>query len=394
MGRTARTTRLFAGALILLLAFIAARLGLPEAYTPLLRVLPEALALLILILSWRYRRGRMALVAVLLALVNLLARSPALPASVLLQEPAWTLFSRIFLINLAVLALLPDRPVFHRSTMLQAFLLFLEALVLFFRLPDLAALTARDLPEIRALLGTPQAQGLLLLLVLLCILSAAVLRRGAFEVAMIWVTLAFFLFLRSPGGAFYAGLYLGAGELLLLLSLVEDSYRLAYVDPLTGLEGRRALDEKLRSLGGSYALAMVDIDHFKKFNDRWGHESGDQALRMVAGKLAGVGGGGRAYRYGGEEFTIVFTGIEKGEAQKHLEQLRQEIAAAGFGIRSSGPSRKGGKAGGTLRKVRITVSMGLAAPGGSAQSAETVLKAADRALYRAKKAGRNRLLLA
>ena len=391
MGRAARTTRLFAGALILLLAFIAARMGLPEAYTPLLRVLPEALALLILILSWRYRRGRMALVAVLLALLNLLARSPALPASVLLQEPAWTLFSRIFLINLGILALLPDRPVFHRSTMLQAFLLLLEALILFFRLPDLAALTARNFPEIRALLGTPQAQGLLLLLVLLCILSAAVLRRGAFEVAMIWVTLAFFLFLRPPGGAFFAGLYLGAGELLLLLSLVEDSYRLAYVDPLTGLEGRRALDEKLRSLGGSYALAMVDIDHFKKFNDRWGHESGDQALRMVAAKLAGVGGGGRAYRYGGEEFTIVFAGLEKGEARKHLEQLRKEIAAAGFGIRSAGPSRKGGKGGGTLRKVRITVSMGLAVPGLSAQSAETVLKAADKALYRAKKAGRNRV---
>jgi len=74
------------------------------------------------------------------------------------------------------------------------------------------------------------------------------------------------------------------------------------------LPSRRALIERLPSLGRRYTVAMVDVDHFKNFNDTYGHDAGDQVLRMVASRLGEVSGGGTAFRYGGEEFTILFPG--------------------------------------------------------------------------------------
>ena len=86
---------------------------------------------------------------------------------------------------------------------------------------------------------------------------------------------------------------------------------------------------------------MCDVDHFKKFNDTYGHDAGDQVLRMVASKLSHVGGGGRTFRYGGEEFLVVFRGRSASEAKPFVESLRCSIADAGFVLRSPDrPARK------------------------------------------------------
>src|SRR5258708_12981696 len=79
---------------------------------------------------------------------------------------------------------------------------------------------------------------------------------------------------------------------------------------------------------------MLDVDHFKKFNDTYGHDSGDHALRMVASKLAHVSGGGRAYRYGGEEFAVVFPGKSLAEAAVAMDKLRRVIEHASFVARA------------------------------------------------------------
>ena len=73
--------------------------------------------------------------------------------------------------------------------------------------------------------------------------------------------------------------------LILIVALLQESHQLAFRDALTGLPGRRALEERLRALGGHYAIAMVDVDHFKKFNDTHGHDIGDQVLKLVGGRL-------------------------------------------------------------------------------------------------------------
>jgi len=80
--------------------------------------------------------------------------------------------------------------------------------------------------------------------------------------------------------------------------LVATSYRMAYHDDLTGLPGRRAMNEVLLQLGSRYAMAMVDVDHFKRFNDTYGHDVGDQVLRMVASRLGVVSAAGKLFDTG------------------------------------------------------------------------------------------------
>src|SRR5204862_5535300 len=131
-----------------------------------------------------------------------------------------------------------------------------------------------------------------------------------------------------------------AAALILAASLIETSYVLAYHDELTGIRGRRAFNEALLSLDERYAIAAVDIDHFKSFNDTYGHDTGDQVLRMVAARLARVSGGGQAYRVGGEEFSIVFPGKSVAEVIPHVELLRKVIAASSFQVRGGEERRR------------------------------------------------------
>ena len=197
----------------------------------------------------------------------------------------------------------------------------------------------------------------------------------------------------SPGmlASFHA-----AAAVLLVIGIVHESYNMAYRDELTGLPGRRALNEKLAALGRRYAIAMVDVDHFKKFNDNYGHDVGDQVLSMVAAKLRVVTGGGKAYRYGGEEFTLVFAGGGINDALPHVEAVRLNIAEYELALRKkTRPSKDRRKKRRTSRKtktsVSVTVSAGVAERTDALRSPDEVIKAADQALYRAKRAGRNRV---
>jgi diguanylate cyclase (GGDEF)-like protein len=141
---------------------------------------------------------------------------------------------------------------------------------------------------------------------------------------------------------------------------------------------------------------MVDIDHFKKFNDTYGHGTGDQVLKMVASKLRGMSGGAKTFRYGGEEFTAIFSGKSAEEAIPYLEQYRKSIESSPFVVRSRmrrrstlknrGKSKLSG-----LKRVKVTVSIGVAEPDKDLTNPEKVLKAADKTLYKAKKAGRNQV---
>lgn len=187
--------------------------------------------------------------------------------------------------------------------------------------------------------------------------------------------------------------------LMLAAAVAHEAYQMAFRDELTGLPGRRALNERLQRLGRNYVLAMTDVDHFKKFNDTHGHDVGDQVLRLVASKLGKVGGGGRAYRYGGEEFAVVFAGKTIEECMPHLEVIRGVIEAYVIHLREAdrpqndqqGRQRRGGSA---ATSVSVTVSIGVAERQPEQRTPEEVMKAADQALYAAKGAGRNCMMAA
>lgn len=208
----------------------------------------------------------------------------------------------------------------------------------------------------------------------------------AFFIACEWV---------DAPGAF--GAFMTAAGAILLVSLLQESHRLAFSDELTGLPSRRALEERLHGLGPVHAIAMLDVDHFKNFNDTHGHDIGDQVLRLVSTRLAQAAGGGTAYRYGGEEFCILFPELRLAEALPHIEKIRADIAAYQMAVR--GEDRpKNPEAGTRLRHLRsadktlsVTVSIGVAEPDSQRPTPAEVLRAADQALYRAKEAGRNRV---
>ena len=177
------------------------------------------------------------------------------------------------------------------------------------------------------------------------------------------------------------------------LAVIVDAYFLAYRDELTGLPSRRALYQLVLSLGRKYTVAMIDIDHFKKFNDTYGHDIGDQVLKLVAVKLQKVKGGGKVFRYGGEEFTIVFPRKNAVQSSSELELLRQ--AVADYKIVMRHPQRKGKESRknhkyGNEKTVSVTISIGVAMREAK-QGFDQVLKSADEALYRAKKGGRNKV---
>jgi len=194
-----------------------------------------------------------------------------------------------------------------------------------------------------------------------------------------------------------AGVFLVATAVAAVVALVQQSHRLAYRDELTGLPARRALRDQMLKLGGRFSIAMLDVDHFKRFNDRYGHDAGDQVLKMVASRMARAAGGGKPFRYGGEEFTLVFPGRETEEVLPHLDALRGVIERDRFVLRGKDRPRSQPKrgerrrAGAKPKGIAVTISIGVADNRRREDTPETVLKAADQALYRAKRKGRNRI---
>jgi diguanylate cyclase (GGDEF)-like protein len=235
------------------------------------------------------------------------------------------------------------------------------------------------------------------------------------EGGLLWALAASLLSLHFGGVGRIPIAYFAAAAFILAGAIVETSYLLAYHDELTALPSRRAFHDALLRLEPPYSIAMVDIDHFKRCNDTYGHDTGDQVLRMVASRLARVTGGGQAYRCGGEEFAIVFPGKTTSDVVDHLEKLRADIEASKLHLRgpdrrqeTRGPDRRTqrgrsrGQTGHAIRQLSrasaptsselsVTASMGVATSRRDNTSAEEVIQAADKALYRAKAAGRNRI---
>jgi two-component system cell cycle response regulator len=169
---------------------------------------------------------------------------------------------------------------------------------------------------------------------------------------------------------------------------LDHSLELAVTDQLTGLHNRRYMEGQLGALvtratmgGDPVAALMIDIDHFKKINDGYGHDVGDEVLREFAVRLASnVRAIDLPCRYGGEEFTVIMPDTRLADAERIAERIRLHVAGSPFRVA------------GDSDQLTVTISIGVAATRGSGDSPESLLKRADEAVYEAKAAGRNRVI--
>jgi len=384
--RRASQITLIVGGILVGAAWCLGRFDVFGIHQAASEVLTGVVAVLLVILGWRYRRDRLVAAAVLIAGADFLIRSGRV------GNPLGPSVLALFVaIDIATIAIIRDRPLHLLRGMAWIGVLGVQAWATMYGIQI-------DETRFQPWFDHPWLVPAATIGAIAVVAAAFIIRRGAFEGSLIWVAVVAALVFNASWEVDAIALFFAAAALAVLTGVIEDSYRLAFHDELTGLPGRRALDETLRSLSGQFTISMADVDNFKRFNDRHGHDAGDQALRMVADEMATVGGGGRAFRYGGEEFAIVFPGKTVPDTREHLEGLRQSIAERRFALRGpdrpkSKPERpkKGGR---PARTVNVTVSFGAAATDSRRSTAGAVIRAADRALYRAKKAGRNRVVAA
>jgi len=362
-----------------------------------------------LLLAWRFNSSR-----ILFSLLSLLLAHRAVDffaSGNVRTGPGHTavLFASLLVpLNFVVFALMRERGLIIAGIVPRFGLLFLESVVV--------AVACR--PENSSATVHSSASSNLSIWFLLSFVAAIVVFIRRFlqthkpiEPGFAWSTAAVFLWLEYAPLGRHADAYVGTAGLIIAAALIETSYVLAYHDELTGIRGRRAFNEALLSLDQQYAIAIVDIDHFKKFNDTYGHDVGDQVLCMVASRISKVTGNGQAFRCGGEEFAVIFREMSAKDAFDHLEALRETIQNSTFRMRTTErrtalrpgeqdrrkPAKKKTAATALTMpsdRLSVNVSIGVAEPSTRYRQPEQVIQAADQALYRAKQKGRNRVELA
>ncbi len=345
-----------------------------------------------IILSIRFNQGRVFLIILLLSLSHLFLNY-YLEFSISITTYSQVLYSLMCLLiplNIVIISHLKERGLFSLWGKIRIALILIELFIIYIiavsnhsSIQKILNYKFINLPFENKIIS--QTALLIFLFTLIFLIIKAFVKNSVFEVRLLGVasifTALFFINDKIP-----FSIYLSAAGLMLIIGIIEDSYSMAYLDELTGIPSRRALRENLMKLGNKYVIAMVDIDFFKKFNDKYGHDVGDDVLKLVASNLVKVTGGGKAFRYGGEEFTILFPGKSISDVLPHLENLREQVSKAGY-------TRKPSKAQNSKREnsnqLFVTISIGVCEKNNIYKDPNDVIKGADKALYRAKKKGRN-----
>ena len=346
---------------------------------------------------------------------------------------AFTGMSIFVPLNVLAALLLPERGIMHYRNYRWLLLVIVEVLLTaWIASAGRSALSGTvwkvvlDYWPLRAA-PTPFLGRLLLAGAFVAALAKALDQRSPLEIGMVGALAAFFVACEAIASTNVFSTFVFAAGAILLVAVLQESHRLAFRDELTGLPSRRALEEQLLALGPVYTIAMVDVDHFKNVNDTHGHDVGDQVLKLVAARLAEVDGGGKAFRYGGEEFCVLFPDRALADTLPHLEHLRARIESYKIAVRvverrrdpRSGQDRRTptgrttSETAGSLaasppashrghdearpspvalrQSLSVTVSVGVAERSGLLTRPSHVLRTADEALYRAKQAGRNQV---
>jgi len=350
-----------------------------------------------LLLGWRFKRNQLVVaLAVLFAAETAIAYFSA-GQWAQIGGVVYSAVAILLPLDLAAIAWLSERTMSTWQGRLVEGAIIIQPLAIALLLrPELSALAQAIQQGVTAITRIPALALLAFAVAISAIVLRFVIRRTVIHASLGWAVLAALMGLHADGPG--STVYLTTGGLILIVSLIETSHRMAFSDELTGLPSRRALTDALVRLPETYTIAMIDIDHFKKLNDEFGHAAGDQVLRLIGSTLTRTEGGGRPFRYGGEEFAVLFPGKSVEDVLPHLEDLREAIEASSFTLRGRDRPKirpeKPVRGSGGRRRIAITVSIGVAEPDGGGAEPDEVIRAADQALYHAKRTGRNRICVA
>lgn len=379
-------------------------MSLPAWLTSSLNWLPYLIMVLALMLCVVFYNSREFCLFLTLLCVYILLQTLLWPETKGINKTTlYNLIGLVLALNFVLFNFMKERGLLNSHGGNKLFILSIEFLACFWLIKSKQAALASFLalgfiPEpdfINKLAGSPLLLVWTVSLVLFAIhqyINPGLL-RGAWGLTLLGLIIG----LNFTGKPIITSIYFVISSLILITAIIIHAYHLAYRDELTQLPSRRALKQQLLSLGRDYSIAMVDVDHFKKLNDTYGHDVGDDVLKMLAMQLRTVAGGGRPFRYGGEEFTLVFPNTEASEASLYLDVLREKIANKKLTIRHHGRPRKkpqNRKRRGKAKDINISISVGLAEKTDKHRSPQDVIKAADNALYKAKEGGRNRVVVA
>ena len=367
--------------LLFVLLFIKSK-EVPEIIFTLAPYIFYALSILIIWVSWRFNRNRFIFIVLPLVLLAFGVEYLGDKESLLLI----TYTSLLFPLHLLVFALLNERGLFSIWGILKIIFTFMELAFVLYLIynPQLFIEELIDIKLFAKSFYPLKDVAIGIGIFTTFVLSAMVIfnRYLIYNASFLVILFSLYVGLYYSKTPHVLELSLLVINIIIFVVLIRESYRLAFYDELTQLPGRRALVEDMAKLGMKYSLAMVDIDFFKKFNDTYGHDTGDEVLKMVASRLADVSGGGKAYRYGGEEFVLLFPSVEASVAFGHTDLLRNIISKSGFIVRNKNKTKK----------IFVNISAGIVQNSSKDRDAFGVMKRADNALYKAKKAGRNKVI--
>ncbi|MFC1588950.1 GGDEF domain-containing protein [Pseudomonadota bacterium] len=369
---------------------------LPKSQLVIVKLLPVLIAAISMGLCLRFNRSLVFFTSLVLVSSYILMQWYLPRLSNTEAEIIWTALCILLPLNIVVISILKERGVLTwwgstRFALILIPLLIIVGVAKYYPVPLLGLLTG-NFVEVEGLTQAGFAQLPLLIMTLaVLVLNGRWFANTSAQNSALFIALMSaiaMLYFKNMGAT--SAIFASAAMLMLLIAVIQESWSMAYIDQLTGLPGRRALEEELLKLGGNYSIAMMDIDHFKKFNDTHGHDAGDQVLQMVAARIRQAVSGGKAFRYGGEEFTIVFPSKKTKDALEPLEVVRKKIGDTKFQLRNNDRRHgKGKKSGG--KNVVVTISIGVANRTERLATPNEVIKAADKALYKAKKQGRNKV---
>jgi len=382
--------------LILFLAWMLA-MGILVSYNKLNVIfitLPYILAFFALVLCVWFQHSRVFYaVAVLLFTMSVISNESGLNQKALVNG-----ISLIIPIGFIMLAVMEERGITSKNGLVKGLVfIFLTIFILIDAgtgNPALAGLKQANfafrLMEGKGIPGL----SIFLFIVCLCVLLARFLILSSMmDIAFSGATLGSFIILHFAGYPDVLSIFFSAVFLIFIIALFEASYSLAFHDTLTGVLSRRAMEQEILRLGNKYTIAMVDIDHFKRVNDTYGHQVGDDVLKMISSMISKNIQSGKVFRYGGEEFAVIFPRKSPDEVIEQLDTLRMNIEKRPLIIRGKDRPKKKPKRITNRKKgegsINITVSIGVAEKTEKTRSAVEVIEEADKALYKAKRNGRN-----